>query len=106
MRTTTYVFACSVAVAALAIPASAQTTDSRNNSAVKSAHTVNAGGARRGANSFTEGQARGHIRHSGFTGVSKLRKDRDGIWRGTAMKGGHRIPVAVDFKGNVTTGGQ
>ena len=104
MRTALYTSALSVALAALAIPAAAQTNDSRNNSAVKPAHTVNAGGARRGANSFTEGQARGHIANSGFTGVSKLRKDQNGVWRGTAMKGGHRTSVAVDFKGNVTTG--
>lgn len=82
----------------------AQPANNDNNSAVKDTHAVNTDGPSRGANSFTEAQARRHIQNAGFTGVSKLSKDSNGIWRGTAMKNGHRVPVAVDFKGDVTTG--
>lgn len=104
MRFLLFGSAVALGLAAVSIAATAQSADSRNNSAIKSPHTVNAGGPRRGANSFTQGEARGHVEHSGFTNVSTLAKDHNGIWRGTAMKGGHRVSVAVDFKGNVSTG--
>ena len=42
----------------------------------------------KGANSFTEGQAKDRALAAGFTSVSSLVKDGDGIWRGTAMKDG------------------
>jgi putative membrane protein len=54
-----------------------------------------------GANSFTEGQAKSRIEKAGFTSVSDLKKDDQGIWRGTATKDGKSTPVGVDFKGNV-----
>jgi putative membrane protein len=95
----TMVLAATGSVSAVAQPA-----NSDNNSAVKKSHSVSADSPSRGANSFTEGEARGHIEHAGFTQVSSLSKDKDGIWRGTAMKDGHRVSVAVDFKGDVTTG--
>ena len=71
---------------------------------MKAAHTVNAGSAKPGANSFTQGQARQHIEHAGFSNVSGLIKGRDGVWRGTASLGGQPMSVALDFKGNVTHG--
>ena len=46
-----------------------------------------------GANSFTEGQARSRIEEAGFTGVSELRKDDQGIWRGRATRGGQQVGV-------------
>jgi uncharacterized protein with FMN-binding domain len=55
----------------------------------------------KGANSFTEGQAKDRIVAAGFTSVSSLAKDGDGVWRGSAMKDGKSVKVAVDFKGNV-----
>lgn len=55
-----------------------------------------------GANSFTEGQARSRIEKAGYTNVSGLKKDEHGVWRGTAMKGGKKVNVSVDFQGNVT----
>lgn len=55
----------------------------------------------KGANSFTENQAQDRIVAAGFTNVSKLTKDADGIWRGTATKDGKSVNVAVDYKGNV-----
>ena len=55
-----------------------------------------------GSTSFTEGQARGHIEAAGYTGVSALTKTPDGLWTGTATKGGKTGPVSVDFKGAVT----
>jgi periplasmic protein CpxP/Spy len=54
-----------------------------------------------GANSFTEGQARSRIEAQGFNGVTELRKDDQGIWRGKAMHGGKSVSVAIDYKGTV-----
>jgi len=55
-----------------------------------------------GANSFTEGQARGRIEAAGYSGVAGLEKDDQGIWRGRAMRNGAQASVALDYQGNVT----
>jgi hypothetical protein len=54
------------------------------------------------SNSFTEGQAKGHIENAGYTNVTGLTKTPDGLWTGKASKGGKTMDVAVDFKGAVT----
>ncbi len=54
-----------------------------------------------GASSFTEGQARSRIEDKGFTAVSGLAKDDNGVWRGTATKDGASAQVWLDYKGNV-----
>lgn len=54
-----------------------------------------------GANSFTEAQATDRIEKAGFAAVVGLKKDDQGIWRGTATQGGKAVTVALDFKGNV-----
>ncbi len=73
------------------------------NAAMKDSHPQNAGPLAAGANSFTKGQAIKHIEHSGFTGVTDLTQDENGVWHGKAMKGGQTFNVALDFKGNVVT---
>lgn len=65
---------------------------------------VDEGAPLKGSNSFTEGQAKDRVLAAGFSGVSALTKDDDGIWRGTAMKDGKNVNVAVDYKGNVVAG--
>ena len=55
----------------------------------------------KGANSFTMDEARRRIEAGGFTQVSGLKKDGDGIWRGQAMKGGTSVSVFCDYQGNV-----
>ena len=64
---------------------------------------VDEGAPLEGANSFTEGQAQDRVVAAGFSGVSALSKDEKGIWRGTAMKDGKTVNVAVDYKGNVVS---
>lgn len=54
-----------------------------------------------GANSFTESQAKARIEANGFTNVSGLRKDEGSIWRGSAMKDGKSVSVALDYQGNI-----
>src|SRR5262252_9361486 len=65
------------------------------------AKVPDAGAPFKGANSFTETQARDRALAAGFTDVSSLAKDSDGIWRGSAMKDGKAVKVGVDYKGNV-----
>jgi hypothetical protein len=64
---------------------------------VASPSATNAEAPAAGANSFTEGQAKSRIEAAGFSNVS------NGIWRGTASKGGTTSDVALDFQGNVAT---
>lgn len=76
------------------------------NSAVNTSNSSNRMGAGpvKGANSFTESEARSRIEKQGFTNVSGLKKDNNGIWRGRAMKGGQQADVALDYQGNVFFG--
>lgn len=54
-----------------------------------------------GANSFTEAQVKTRLEAQGFTTVSGLTKDNDGIWRGKATKAGLGLNVSVDYQGNI-----
>lgn len=55
-----------------------------------------------GANSFTEEQAREQIANAGYSDVSDLVLTENGLWQGTAMLGGERTGVSVDYRGAVT----
>ena len=70
--------------------------------AVKSPSQNNPAAPVPGANSFTEGQAKSRIEGAGYTDVSGLQKDANGVWTGSAKKGGKAVTVKVDFQGNVT----
>jgi len=41
------------------------------------------------------------IEGAGYTNVTELKKDDNGVWRGKASKGGSSANVSVDFQGNV-----
>jgi opacity protein-like surface antigen len=87
-----------------ASPSSAQNppaADRPNNSAVNSPGQNNSNKPVAGANSFTEGQAKSKIEEAGYTNVTSLKKDDNGVWRGKASKGGSSADVSVDFQGNV-----
>jgi hypothetical protein len=71
------------------------------NRAVKSVHENNSAAPVAGANSFTMGEARKHIEARGYTRIAKLKKDKNGVWRGTATKDGKSGPISVDYQGNV-----
>jgi len=58
----------------------------------------------KGRNSFTEGEAKSRIEARGFTNVTQLRKDDDGIWRGQATQNGAPVAVGLDYQGNVVSG--
>ena len=55
----------------------------------------------KGANSFTEGQAKSRIEGAGLSNVSGLAKDDQGIWRGKATRDGKNVDVGFDYKGNI-----
>lgn len=54
----------------------------------------------KGANSFTEEQAKGRLANNGFTDISTLTKDENGVWRGRATKGSKTGDVWLDYRGN------
>lgn len=55
-----------------------------------------------GANSFTEGQAKSRLEANGYSNVSALKKDDNGVWKGTATHSGTQFSVSVDYRGNIT----
>ena len=89
--------------------ASAQTPDASQSPAPSASMQQSTGAAKAaasaaplpGANSFAERQARALIESKGYTDVSTLMNDSQGIWRGTATKGQTKVHVSVDFKGHV-----
>jgi hypothetical protein len=62
---------------------------------------VDPGAPLKGANSFTEGQAKDRAVAWGATDVAALKKDDNGVWRGMAKQDGKSGEVAIDYKGNV-----
>ncbi len=54
-----------------------------------------------GANSFTMREAARRIETGGFTQVTGLQKDRNGVWRGKALRNGATVNVYCDYQGNV-----
>jgi hypothetical protein len=95
--------ATTYAAAALAQNGPPPASPNAHTPAIASPSTTNADAPAPGANSFTEGQAKSRIEAAGFSNVSGLMKDKDGIWRATASKGGTTFNVALDFQGNVVT---
>lgn len=90
-------------VAADAAPAPTADATAGGNAAIKAPHPTNDGPPAAGHNSFTQGQAKGHIENSGYTNVTGLSKDADGVWHATATKDGKTHSVSLDFKGNVVS---
>ena len=120
------ILAATLAVALAAAPAFAQTTNTAPTSPGTGSGTgssnpavnrqgnapsdVNASGKaqmvstsqlEKGANSFTEGQAKTRLEGAGLMNVSGLTKDDEGVWRGTAMMSGKSVKVGFDYKGNI-----
>jgi hypothetical protein len=65
---------------------------------------ANAPAPAKGANSFTMGEAKSRLEKNGFSNVSGLTKDDNGVWRGSAQKGGSATTVWLDYKGNTGEG--
>ena len=99
------IFAPLIAAALLTTSAAfAQMTPAQSgpqNPAMKSTDQNNSSAPVAGANSFTQGQARSRLMAHGYSHVSNLKKDSNGVWRGTAMKDGQSGPVSMDYQGNI-----
>jgi len=54
-----------------------------------------------GRNSFTEAEARKRLEANGYTKIGGLEKDDKSVWRGTAMKNGTSVHVALDYQGTI-----
>lgn len=93
-----------VALASTAIAQPAQ--PGPGNKVINSSDGNSAAAPVKGRNSFTESQAKSRIEKAGFVNVSSLKKDDNGVWRGTATTGGSeakQVKVNVDFQGNVNS---
>jgi hypothetical protein len=90
-------FTTTAAIAQSQTPTTTQTTP-----AVSTSGEQNPGAPVAGKNSFTEAQAKSRIEGAGYTDVSGLKLDDQGVWRSTATKDGKQSGVSLDFQGNVT----
>lgn len=92
----------SALVAAASLAACSESEEPRNDAINPELNTETGGVQTEGANSFTEDQARGHIENAGYADVSPMTKTEDGLWQGTATRGGETVNVSVDYRGVVT----
>lgn len=95
LLTASLALVASAAVAQSQTPTTSQTTPAVNTE-------QNPGAPVAGKNSFTETQAESRIEEAGYTDVSGLKLDDQGVWRATASKDGKSANVSLDFQGNVT----
>jgi hypothetical protein len=94
-------FSAGLLIAASGAFAQSQTpTTSQTTPAINTEH--NPGAPVAGKNSFTESQAKSQIEEAGYTEVTGLKLDDQGVWRATAAKDGKKVNVSLDFQGNVT----
>ena len=100
----TSAFAAGILFSATSVMAQANNPpaqNSPNNNAVNTPGANNSAAPVAGANSFTEAQAKSRIEAQGYSGVSGLTKDGNGVWRGMATKDGKSSEVSLDFQGNI-----
>jgi hypothetical protein len=102
MMTIRALMACGAMLLASGAVAQTATHAGAHNPAVKNNDAAHVAAPAKGANSFSEDQARGRLGKAGYQSLSRLAKDKDGVWRGTATKGGRKVHVGLDYKGNVT----
>jgi hypothetical protein len=101
MKRLLFLFCAAVSAASSAYAQGQPAQSGPNNNAVNTPGQNNSNAPVAGRNSFTEGQAKSKIEEAGYTAVTELKKDDNGVWRGKASKGGSSKAVSVDFEGNV-----
>jgi hypothetical protein len=96
------------AAISFAVPAGTQaqtapvaSDNAAHNPATKSPDKMTGVPLAKGATSFTKEQAKKRLEEAGFSHVTGLVKDSDGLWQARAMHGGQWVKAAVDYKGNV-----
>jgi hypothetical protein len=82
-------------------PAPTASSAAPSNPAVKSTDNTASAPLAKGHNSFTKSQALSRIKKAGFSQVTDLTLDADGLWQASAMRDGQAVKVALDYKGDV-----
>jgi hypothetical protein len=72
------------------------------NPAMKSPDNMTDASLAKGHNSFTKSEARARIEKAGYSDVTDLTLDSNGLWQARARQAGHLVHVALDYKGNVS----
>ena len=85
-----------------AVSESVDTAEAPRNDAINADANATETSQTPGANSFTEDQARGKITDAGYTDVTELTQNAEGMWEGKAMKDGKPMTVSLDYKGAVS----
>ena len=83
-------------------PAVSGTGNAPSNTTTGTVNVVPASALEKGANSFTEGQAKSRLEAAGLSDVTNLKKDDDGIWRAEAKRSGKSVKAGLDYKGNIS----
>ena len=86
----------------IATGAYAQADTGSHNPAVKNSTPHTTAMAAKGRNSFTQHQAQDRIAKAGYSNITPLVKNKNGVWQGKANKDGATVNIALDYKGNVT----
>jgi putative membrane protein len=81
----------------------AQSTATGNGNQAVATTSANAPVPAKGSNSFTMSEARARLQADGFSNVSDLTEDDNGVWHGKAQKNGSTTGVWLDYKGDVGT---
>ncbi|AYD05246.1 PepSY domain-containing protein [Rhizobium pusense] len=102
MKKLAFVTAAALLSASAAFAQSETPKTSQTTPAVSTSGEQNPGAPVAGKNSFTEAQAKSRIEDAGYTDVSGLKLDDQGVWRATGTKDGKAGNVSLDFQGNVT----
>jgi len=90
-----------LAITGLAAHAQDAAQNGPQNPAIKSPEANSSAAPVKGANSFTQSQAKARIEAKGYTKVAGLHKDQNGVWRAKAEKDGKSASVSLDYQGNV-----
>jgi hypothetical protein len=72
--------------------------------AVATPNTTNRNAPVPGANSFTEAQAKSRLEDDGYSHITDLKLDENGIWVAKAQKDGDEVDVTLDYQGNIREG--
>jgi len=96
LTTAAFLMAASVSLAQSQTPTTSQETP-----AVATPDTNNPGAPVQGKNSFTEDQAKSRLEDAGYSAVTGLKLDDQGVWRASATKDAKQVQVALDYQGNI-----
>jgi len=92
---------CAGLLAASTALAQAPTDPNSHNPAVKSPSDTESAPLAKGHNSFTRGEAQSRLEKAGYSNISGLKLDQDGLWQAQATRDGQTVNVALDYKGDI-----